>query len=249
MTGILHKPLSSISAADDPAITAENYPGLIYGINASSVSANGLSLTSVLGGVVQGTSAYPLVLDDGGEFFTVQGAFLPSSLSGVIPGPDYTTDKVLALYVGGLLSDTQKASIGDSYSVAGFSFSTAADAYITRDAANYHTMPNQTKNGFAGAYGVQAVVVDLAANTGAVHSLDSAGLEVDATVATLTLAGAWGNIAGDAQPKLILPSNQRIYGMYLFYLSALPTDAEVAAILGWTYANPSRLYPGLAGRA
>lgn len=249
MTGILHKPLSSISVADDPAITAENYPGLIYGINAASVSANGLSLTSVLGGVVQGLAGDPFVVDAGGEFFTTPSAYLPTSPSGVIPGPDYTTDKVLALYVGGLFNDTQKASIGDSDNVAGFSFSTAANAYITRDATNYHTLPNQTKTGFAGAYGVQAVVVDLANNTGAVHSLDSAGLEVDATVATLTLAGAWGNIAGAAQTKLILPPSQRIYGMYLFYLSALPTDAEIAAILGWTYANPSRLYPGLAGRA
>lgn len=248
MTGILHKPLSSISAADDPAITAENYPGLIYGINASSVAADGLSLTSVLGGVVQGM-LNPATVDAGGEFFTVPTAFVPSSSSGVIPGPDYTTDKVLALYVGGLTNDLEIAAIGDAYNVAGFGFGTGANAYITRDAANYHTLPNQTKNGFAGTYGVQAVVVDLADNTGAVHSLDSAGLEVDATVATLTLAGVWGNIAGATQTKLILPQIRRIYGMYLFYLSALPTDAEISAILGWTYANPSRLYPGLAGRA
>lgn len=249
MTGILHKPLSSISAADDPAITSENYPGLIYGINASSVAADGLSLTSVLGGVVQGTGGDPFVLDDGGEFFTVPALFLPSFKSGVIPGPDYTTDKVLALYVGGLADDTQTAGIGNPISVAGFGFSTGANSYVTRDATNYHTLPNQTKVGFAGTYGVQAVVVDLANNTGAVHSLDSAGLEVDATVAFNTLAGAWGNIASAAETKLILPPSQRIYGMYLFYLSALPTDAEISAILGWTYANPSRLYPGLAGRA
>lgn len=260
---MLIKPLSAIAASDDPAINTVNYPGLKFALNPSALSANGLTFTSLVGGIAQ-TFTSASALSGDGTYIQTHATAMPASGTGgagTIPGPS-ASQKVLLLYIGGYPVDAVQTAgdcfgLGDPVNGPGIALATHGDLaagplWMLKDAANYLSMPVMTKNGIASTYGAMALTVDVSGGAGKMHVFDADVIEVaPLTAGGGTIVGAWGNIApgGSSTKRFQLPINKRVYGAYMFYLSALPTDAEVQSILAWMYANPTRLHPNLIGRA
>lgn len=252
---MLIKPLSAIAEADDPAINAANYPGLIFGVNASSVTSS-TRLTSLLGDITQSNSG-TVTVDASGDFFATSASYGPTTTgtSGTLRGPT-SAEKVLMLYVGTLASETVSIGFGDPVNGPGFGAAVAGSnaggpvwVLRTAGAGNYHDLPNLTKTDLGGTHGVMALSLDISGNAGKLHAIDDTGFESASTVSAAgTLAGNWGDISTGMTAKLRLPVSANIYGVYLFYLDALPTDDEIKAICGWMYANPTRVHPNLIGR-